>query len=181
MLQKPINRRTLLKALLAAGGGLTASAFLPAQWTKPLVKTGVLPAHAQTSARYYLTAGYGEWTDDEPNAGTVTGIWAFVSSTPPDKSPARNPGQGKSPSPVLTAPINGVGNISVTLSHRDEFPATEPTIWPTLPSTLRTGTSGRDLGFVRFADQEYTWTSETYSAWLTFTSAQCINSPVEEY
>ncbi len=45
-----INRREALKALAAAGGALTAAAFLPGQWAKPLVESGVLPAHAQGSA-----------------------------------------------------------------------------------------------------------------------------------
>jgi len=50
MLQRPISRREMLKILLAAGGGLSAAAFLPAQWLKPMVSTGVLPAHARASA-----------------------------------------------------------------------------------------------------------------------------------
>ncbi len=44
-----VNRREALKALAAAGGALTAAAFLPGRWTKPLVESGVLPAHAQGS------------------------------------------------------------------------------------------------------------------------------------
>jgi hypothetical protein len=44
-----ISRRQALKALLAASGGLTAAAFVPSKWVKPLVMSGVLPVHAQTS------------------------------------------------------------------------------------------------------------------------------------
>ena len=49
--QKPINRREMLKkGALAAGGAITAAAFLDGKWVKPIVKTGVLPVHAQASA-----------------------------------------------------------------------------------------------------------------------------------
>ena len=44
-----LSRRELLKVLGAAGGGLTAAAFLPARWLKPVIESGVLPAHAQAS------------------------------------------------------------------------------------------------------------------------------------
>lgn len=47
--QDTAPRRRILR-YLAAGGGLgTSAALVPATWTKPLVKTVVLPAHAQTS------------------------------------------------------------------------------------------------------------------------------------
>ncbi len=47
--RKPISRRKLLKLMTAAGGGLAASFALPGKWTKPYVRAGVLPVHAQTS------------------------------------------------------------------------------------------------------------------------------------
>jgi len=48
--QKSINRREMLKkGALAAGGAITAAAFLDGKWLKPIVKTGVLPVHAQAS------------------------------------------------------------------------------------------------------------------------------------
>jgi hypothetical protein len=43
----------MLKTLLAAGGGLTAS-FLPVQWLKPVVKAGELPLQAITSADHHV-------------------------------------------------------------------------------------------------------------------------------
>ena len=47
---KPINRREMLKkGALAASGAITAAAFLDGKWLKPVVKTGVLPVHAQAS------------------------------------------------------------------------------------------------------------------------------------
>ena len=56
--QKSINRREMLKkGALAAGGAITAAAFLDGKWLKPIVKTGVLPVHAQASmcAEYDFT------------------------------------------------------------------------------------------------------------------------------
>ncbi len=48
--QKPINRREMLKkGALATGAAITAAAFLDGKWLKPIVKTGILPGHAQAS------------------------------------------------------------------------------------------------------------------------------------
>jgi len=59
MTQQRISRRAMLKGILAAGGALGASAFLPEKWLKPMIKTGVLPVHAQTSINYMITAFQG--------------------------------------------------------------------------------------------------------------------------
>ncbi len=48
--QQSTSRRNLLKAIAAAGGAIAATTLLPSQWTKPVVKVGVLPVHAQGSA-----------------------------------------------------------------------------------------------------------------------------------
>jgi len=48
--KKPINRREMLKkGALATGAAITAAAFLDGKWLKPIVKTGILPVHAQAS------------------------------------------------------------------------------------------------------------------------------------
>ena len=44
-----LNRRELLRVLAASGCALGAAGFLPGKWTKPLVQSGVLPAHAQST------------------------------------------------------------------------------------------------------------------------------------
>jgi hypothetical protein len=44
-----INRRTAIKNTLAAAGGIGAVAFLPEKWIKPMLTSGVLPAHARGS------------------------------------------------------------------------------------------------------------------------------------
>jgi hypothetical protein len=57
MTTNKISRRQALKTLLAAGGSIGAVSFLPAKWLKPVVESGVLPAHAQTSGAVKLPAG----------------------------------------------------------------------------------------------------------------------------
>jgi len=49
MAPNKLTRRQALKYILAASGGLTAAAFLPAKWLKPVVSAGVLPVHARAS------------------------------------------------------------------------------------------------------------------------------------
>jgi len=44
-----VSRRKLLKALAATSGAVVASQILPGQWMKPMIESGVLPAHAQGS------------------------------------------------------------------------------------------------------------------------------------
>jgi hypothetical protein len=44
-----LSRRELLKVLAASSGAVAAAAFLPGKWARPLVSSGVLPAHAQSS------------------------------------------------------------------------------------------------------------------------------------
>ncbi len=178
MLQKPINRRTLLKALLTAGGGLIASAFLPAQWTKPLVKSGILPVHAQTSSTYYLTGGYQEWPEARIS-GTVRGIWAFVSSST-IQAPVRIPGQNRSPSSARSQSLlNGVGGISVTFSFERDNPPVVETVPVNPPQLRETISTGSDKGYIFFGDQELFGWDPADDIWLRLTAPQCINSPVD--
>lgn len=45
-----VSRRQSIKILTAVGASITVASFLPGKWLKPIVKVGVLPAHAQSSA-----------------------------------------------------------------------------------------------------------------------------------
>lgn len=49
---RKLSRRDAIK-LLGAAAGASVLASLPTKWTKPEITTGVLPAHAQTSACSY--------------------------------------------------------------------------------------------------------------------------------
>ena len=64
-LQNP-DRRRLLK-LLAAGGTVATVSLLPGKWSSPVVKSGVLPAHAQVTPGQYIvqcSQGYEELFDE---------------------------------------------------------------------------------------------------------------------
>jgi hypothetical protein len=44
-----IGRRDAMKIMVAGAGAITASAFLPEKWVKPVAEFGVSPVHAQAS------------------------------------------------------------------------------------------------------------------------------------
>ena len=54
MASEKISRRKALKTLAVAASGLGAAAFLPAKWLKPVVQSGVLPAHAAASSAHII-------------------------------------------------------------------------------------------------------------------------------
>jgi hypothetical protein len=49
-----LSRREALKALSAASGAILTAAMLPDKWAKPVVGSGVLPAHAQASRTFMI-------------------------------------------------------------------------------------------------------------------------------
>lgn len=50
-------RRRLLRSLTASGGVMATSALLPREWVSPIVKSVILPAHAQTTG--LITGNFG--------------------------------------------------------------------------------------------------------------------------
>ena len=68
-----IKRRGLIKALAAGGGAAMLSTMLPGSWLKPVIRVGVLPAHAQTSGGTTPYNDPGEYTLAIPaSASSVT-------------------------------------------------------------------------------------------------------------
>ena len=51
------SRRKLLKSIAAGGGAIVAGKSLPETWTRPVVDSVMLPAHAQTSGGFAGAAG----------------------------------------------------------------------------------------------------------------------------
>ena len=47
------SRRKLLKSIAAGSGAIVAGKSLPESWSKPVVDSVMLPAHAQTSGAIY--------------------------------------------------------------------------------------------------------------------------------
>ena len=74
------ERRKLLK-LLAAGGAVTAASMLPGKWSSPVVKTGVLPAHAQVTPGRYEIQCDPEWFIGEGNLGPIYNFSATATDT----------------------------------------------------------------------------------------------------
>ena len=80
--QKQINRREMLKkGALATGAAVTAAAFLDGKWLKSVVKTGILPVHAQASmcVEYTFVPTF-DWT----SVGTVFELGVAVFLNPPN-------------------------------------------------------------------------------------------------
>jgi hypothetical protein len=48
-IEQKLGRRDALKIMVAGAGAITASAFLPEKWVKPVAEFGVSPVHAQAS------------------------------------------------------------------------------------------------------------------------------------
>ncbi|HSG16017.1 MAG TPA: twin-arginine translocation signal domain-containing protein [Anaerolineae bacterium] len=105
------DRRKLLK-LLAAGGAVTAVSMLPGKWSSPVVKSGVLPAHAQaTPGRYEVEC------NQQPDLEfSDAGVTFFISATATDI--------------VANQPLNGV-TLTATITtlvqpHTDSKPTNAP-------------------------------------------------------
>ena len=81
----PVSRREILKALAAGGGALAAAAFLPGRWAKPVVESGVLPAHAQSSCPYYgqITVN-GACVSECPEGAELMVIFDWLPGVVPD-------------------------------------------------------------------------------------------------
>ena len=45
-----VNRREVVKSVTLVVGGVVTALALPAKWTKPIVESIIVPAHAATSA-----------------------------------------------------------------------------------------------------------------------------------
>ena len=68
-----INRRPLLKAIGATIGAGTALGILPKSWTRPVVHSVIVPAHAAASPGTTGTTGTVTTVTTVTTATTVTG------------------------------------------------------------------------------------------------------------
>ncbi|MFW2438968.1 MAG: hypothetical protein ACN4GR_06310 [Arenicellales bacterium] len=67
------SRRKLLKSIAAGSGAIVAGKSLPESWSKPVVDSVILPAHAQTSQVTPPSGSYNQ-TQSVPHSFTVTKI-----------------------------------------------------------------------------------------------------------
>ncbi|HSM26012.1 MAG TPA: hypothetical protein VK856_14205 [Anaerolineaceae bacterium] len=105
-MSKNISRRDLLRAIVAGSGGFVATSFLPEKWLRPVVKSGVLPAHAQASAPTSTPTSVpaqnyvkGFANIDIYNEEDDSYVYALVSSTPFSKEFVKAIGNFKVASP----------------------------------------------------------------------------------
>ncbi len=113
MADPQMNRRELLKVLIASGAGLGVAGFFQAKWTKPVVKVGVLPAHAQTSTLHTLVAGEnGYLTCDNGDPSPVS----TVTITPADAGISMHWVLTHTAAPVTSNPDDGAEGDVVTNS-----------------------------------------------------------------
>ena len=83
--KKQINRREMLKkGALAAGGAITAAAFLDGKWLKPIVKTGILPVHAQASICGVYTFTPRFEYNEQQGGGSAWNLGVYVAPIGPD-------------------------------------------------------------------------------------------------
>jgi hypothetical protein len=132
MVTKKITRREALKAMLASIGGVSAAAFLPAKWVKPVVESGVLPAHAATSGDKYLL-------DAQSGPGSII-VNAYY---PVDK--ITKSGHSHLAAPVKLLGIPAAGKKITVINVEDGNPfhkSTDDTITPWIGDSERTDEFG---------------------------------------
>jgi hypothetical protein len=165
MPHEPITRRQLLKAMLAAGGGLSASAMLPSKWLKPVVKSGVLPVHAQTSVGRFIGNG-GGILGEENGIFNLVNIYAYVMDAPPGLSHTDSVLSGESWGDVGAAKSESIPDIPVTMNYQVLHNSVGSPD-PTLPRTVITDLSGAYFGSQSFV------VSGDWSFRLVFTAPGC--------
>ncbi|GEM_PF-3678698 len=117
--QKTMGRRQVLKAITATSGAVIASQVLPSTWTKPLIESGILPAHAATSAT------------NTPQPGVTATNTPQPTNTP---KPGDPPLGGK----FAVMGTEGDGNKIIVFPNADQgLPNPVQKIVPGLPSNVR--------------------------------------------
>ncbi|MCD6577166.1 MAG: hypothetical protein J7K66_04035 [Anaerolineaceae bacterium] len=131
--RKPINRREMLKkGAMAVGGAITAAAFLDGKWLKPIVKTGILPVHAQASmCGEYTFVPWFAWSE-EGEAWDLSVTVLPASPTPPD-GPISYMITNTNGVTILTGPMSNSGTLS---SGTADFPGSYTFTEPEIDATI---------------------------------------------
>lgn len=156
-----ISRRNALKILTAAAGATTL-ANLPGQWMKPVLRAGVLPAHAQTSG---LPTANPTATTAPTNTPTATPTNTPTSTPTPTATATPQIIQGS-----LLASVEWsfeVGEIDLDLEVFD--PGDNAWATPATPSTLtlaHSGDAGLGGGGLETVNSTSGVVAGTYQVWL---------------
>lgn len=134
------NRRRLLKSITVSGTAIIATKSLPESWIRPMVKSVIIPAHAQTSVTTLNYFGQNVSVADisDPETGLVE--WTsrnLVSAAHAQATPGSNP--------ILEMSATVTGSMATILFTPSSSPRRS---WALFQSVLPTdGTSGTvDLG-----------------------------------
>jgi hypothetical protein len=119
-MDKKITRRDALKTIIAAGSGIVAAGFVPEKWVKPVVKSGVLPVHAQSSSP--MPTQTPDYIQGNYFAGNTLTAFALVSSQP--IAPTDNQAPSSTKRPGVSNPVEGK---DVTLYVDGVKESTKPT------------------------------------------------------
>jgi hypothetical protein len=108
------SRRKLLKSIAAGSGAIVAGKSLPESWSRPVVDSVMLPAHAQTSCQA---------VDDE---FTIVSVGSQVATgSVPAPGVLANDSCTQVVDPRIDSPITGSGNptpsIALTLNADGSF------------------------------------------------------------
>ena len=164
MATEKISRRKALKTLAAAASGLGAAAFLPAKWLKPVIQSGVAPAHAQTSGvTGTLTIIDQAGATNENLVLTITPIAAYVRPNALDGAPGLESKAGGDLG-------KGVPNCNIKLSYRSQAKDLGPagTVTDTDPHLVRYAKTGSDGSPANFGTQKFTCSSYNIRIYLVF-------------
>lgn len=122
---KKVSRRQALKLLTATAGAATM-ASVPNKWVKPILKAGVLPAHAQTSTPVPPATSTNTPTSTPTNTPTSTPTNTPTST--PTNTPTNTPTSTPTNTPTATATtgptsmtctgeINDLGSTDIYFSN----------------------------------------------------------------
>jgi hypothetical protein len=140
------SRRKLLKSIAAGGGAVIAGKSLPENWSRPVVDSVMLPAHAVTSLEQYSSLISAKMENDSLFASAMDGLIPEAEAQPPRRRRGRtaitcitlNPDHSvkvealitnRNGSAQLTAPLVWIGGepVEMTLNKCGDFTGFEPT------------------------------------------------------
>ena len=129
------SRRKLLKSITAGSGAIVAGKSLPESWSRPVVDSVMLPAHAQTSTTYIIVSCTAESQNGAPpgqayqtGAEAIINLSATVSPIPPvgtniRMTPTHNDGaQGQYSTQVEPTDAAGIANTFINLGFPNAVP-----------------------------------------------------------
>ncbi len=108
------SRRKLLKSIAAGSGAVVAGKSMPESWSKPVIDSVMLPAHAETTSgvvNYFSAAAPRTRFGEE--AGEPVGPMWICASSDGENVTVTFQGKGNNSRNRVVIPINGTGNSEI--------------------------------------------------------------------